>query len=60
MLSDFLWCLARRLFTFHVTDAAIAFAGLNVRGVENFEGDFFAMTAAFVQHLCTHDCAHGQ
>lgn len=46
------------LFTFHVTDAAITFAELEVRGMEHLERHLAAVAAAFVQHFfffCTHD-----
>ena len=41
--------------TFHLADAAIAFAEFEVRGVEDLEGHLAAVAAAFVQHFCTHD-----
>ena len=41
--------------TFHGADAAIAFAELEIGGVEDLEGHFPAVAAAFVQHFCTHD-----
>ena len=48
------WEIVFVYLTFHGADAAIAFAELEVRGVEDLEGHLAAVAAAFVQHFCTH------
>jgi hypothetical protein len=40
--------------TFHVADATIAFAEIEVGRMEDLKGHFLAMAAAFVQDLFVH------
>ena len=46
--------LAGGRITFDGADAAVAFVDLEVGGVEHLEGHFFAVAAAFVQHVRSH------
>ena len=55
VMNEEAWGLLLFYITFHVADAAIAFVDLELWGVEDLEGHFSAVAAAFVQHFCTHD-----